>query len=111
MDKNSSGLDGFFEAARQDAPQPTGDFMARMMQDALDAQPVPAIAPEPWWRQLMPALGGWPGAAGLLAACAAGVWIGVSPPASFEGLLGGDISLGTTGIDPLSGFDLTMLEG
>jgi len=87
--------------------------MARMTAQALEAQPVPqaAVVAEPWWRQMVQALGGWPGAAGLAAACAAGVWIGVNPPAAVEGLLGSDLLLGATGIDPLSGFDLTMLEG
>ena len=108
-------LDGFLDAARADPPLPSGDFMARMQRVALDAQPVAAaivIQAPPLWRRVLTGLGGWPGAAGLAAACATGLWFGISPPAALDGVLGSDsAALGTLGVDPLSGFDLEFLEG
>jgi hypothetical protein len=60
----------------------------------------------------MSAVGGWPGVAGLAAACAAGGWIGVVSPDGINTLLmPQDNGLGSIGVDPLSGFDLAMMEG
>jgi anti-sigma-K factor RskA len=114
MDRNNSDLDDFLAAARSEAPLPSGDLLARIEAQALAEQPVagPRSRPEPVWRQVLAVLGGWPGAAGLAAACAAGLWLGISPPAVVDGLLGADTAgLGTLGIDPLSGFDLALMEG
>ncbi|WP_089280310.1 hypothetical protein [Antarctobacter heliothermus] len=115
-----AGLDSFFAAARAEAPQPDGGFLARIEAQALAEQPVarggaPAVArPRPTGvlRQLREALGGWAGMAGLATACAAGIWIGVSPPDGLTVLWGGDAAaLGTIGVDPLSSFDLALMEG
>ncbi|MGR3368420.1 MAG: hypothetical protein ACU0CC_20955 [Sagittula sp.] len=106
-------LSVFFEAARAEAPVPDGDFMARLTADALAEMPVPAArAPSPgFWMQVRSALGGWAGMTGLAAACAAGIWIGVNPPATLDAYWGDSTNLGEVGVDPLSGFELAMLEG
>lgn len=108
------GLDAFFSAARDDTPVPSGDFMARIEADALSALPAksqPAPVGIPLWRQVLLAIGGVPGAAGLAAACATGIWIGVAPPQSLSEIWSQSAGLESYEIDPLSGFDLAMLEG
>lgn len=107
-------LDAFFRAARDDSPMPSGDFMARLEADAVAAVPVrlrETVVTIPLWRQLLQAIGGLPGAAGLAAACAAGIWIGVAPPQSLSELWSQSAGLESYEVDPLSGFDLAMLEG
>lgn len=109
--KDDIDLDLFFAAAREDDPAPSTDFMARMEAQALAALPDPAPR-RSLWSHLMSAVGGWPGVAGLAAACAVGVWIGVVSPDGINTLfLLQDNALGTIGVDPLSGFDLAMMEG
>ncbi|WP_094022999.1 hypothetical protein [Maliponia aquimaris] len=116
---DEAALDGFFAAARATTPQPGGDFLARMEALALAEQPAARPTTGPVTprraglvRQLREALGGWIGMAGLAAACAAGIWIGVSPPDSLSDYWGVDAAgLGTLGVDPLGGFDLSLLEG
>ncbi|CUH82451.1 hypothetical protein SAMN04488093_11411 [Tropicibacter naphthalenivorans] len=111
--KDDIGLDAFFAAARDDVPLPSGDLMARIQAEALAEMPVAGARAAPgFWAQLRDALGGWKGAAGLAAACACGVWIGISPP---EGLSdywqGAEAGLGALGLDPVSGYDLALFEG
>ncbi|WGW05598.1 hypothetical protein [Tropicibacter oceani] len=111
------GLDAYFDAARADTPLPSGDFMARIEAQALAAMPAPVPAARTargpgLFAQLKQALGGWPAMAGLAAACAAGLWLGISPPAGVSSFIGTDAAeLDTLGVDPLSGFDLAMMEG
>lgn len=85
-DIDDSILEAHFAAARcADTAMPAG-LEARMLADADRVQAenlrvgqgAPAGAGH--WRQLLALLGGWPAMGGLAAACAAGVWIGVSPP-------------------------------
>ncbi|SMX29377.1 hypothetical protein TRP8649_03511 [Pelagimonas phthalicica] len=105
-------LDSFFAAARAEEPLPSGDFMARIEADALAALPSPAAVTRPGlWQQFLQSVGGWPGAAGLAAACATGVWIGVAPPDALYDLWAQTAGLGGVEIDPTSGFDLAMMEG
>ncbi|MBY6170933.1 hypothetical protein KUV73_16340 [Mameliella alba] len=118
-EQGDTALESFFAAARAETPQPGGDFLARMEAQALAEQPRPqadqeviAVRRPGMLRQLREALGGWVGVTGLVTACAAGIWIGVNPPDSLSVIWGGDAaSLGTLGVDPLSGFDLALLEG
>lgn len=111
----AGGLDLFFDAARATPPLPGGDFLTRIETQALEIQSaqqdIRSAARQPIWWQLLQTLGGWPGAAGLAAACAAGVWLGIAPPAALDGVLGSGGDLGTLGLDPLSGYDLAMMEG
>lgn len=113
-------LDSLFAAARAEVPLPVGDFLSRMEALALaeqpavrDAPPVASIEPQGsgFVRQLREALGGWAGIAGLVTACVAGVWIGISPPDSLTVFWGGDAGMGALGVDPLGSFDLPLMEG
>ena len=84
-DDKTVDLNAFFDAARADVPQMPGALADRMMADAnrmqhgaarmARAQRGPGLL-----AQLAGALGGWYGAGGLVAAGAAGVWIGLAPP-------------------------------
>lgn len=77
-DRQMDKLDDMLRAAK-DAPVPDG-LMARVLDDALAAQPVPAAASPSLWRRAQDALGGWQGIGGLAMATCAGLWIGLSPP-------------------------------
>jgi hypothetical protein len=88
-------LEAAFAAARAAAAAPApGALLARIEADARAAlRPEPAAAPARprpvaggRWRDLMQALGGWPGLGGLVAASAAGVWLGLAAPAALDGL-------------------------
>lgn len=118
--KDETGLDGFFAAARAETPEPGADFLARLTEAALDEQMAQAgrrsaaagAAAPGLWAALRQALGGWPGMAGLAAACAAGVWLGVSPPEGMSAYWNGETAgLGQSGLDPMSAYDLAMMEG
>ena len=106
----------WFDAARDAEPLPDGDWMARMEALALaeqpSARPVPetrAAARRGGWRDILGGLGGWPAMAGLAAACAAGVWIGVAAPeGSMSTLLPVSAGDGVSGLEPASGFDYVM---
>jgi len=75
-------LDSLFQQAQEDAPTPLPEpFQARLLADALSAQP--GAAPQRVWSRLVGWLGefgGVPGVAGVAAAGVAGVWIGFSGP-------------------------------
>ncbi len=107
-------LDSFFAAAREAEPMPSGDFMARIEADALAALPDPTAisqARPSLWKQLLQAIGGAPGAAGLAAACATGIWIGVAPPETLTDYWEQSADSGWYDLDPSSGFDFAMMEG
>ncbi|NVK15117.1 MAG: hypothetical protein HWE35_13190 [Rhodobacteraceae bacterium] len=86
-DKSLQELDGLFAVARNEPPALPDHLSAAILADAARVQPggqpaAPArAARQPLWRQLAEALGGWPALGGLAAASAAGLWIGVAPPA------------------------------
>lgn len=89
-------LDALFATARQEPPVPSADLLARVLADAeavqaarqstRQAAQVPrSPRPAPMaarlggaWRGLLDAVGGWGGVGGLVAAGAAGLWIGFS---------------------------------
>jgi hypothetical protein len=87
-----NGLDAFFEAARRETKTLPGNLADRILDDALREQerwqagPMPESRPG-FLRQLFDMLGGWPAICGLATACAAGVWIGFSPPQGLEDLV------------------------
>ncbi|ETD00849.1 hypothetical protein U717_14725 [Rhodobacter capsulatus R121] len=78
-------LERFFRAARTAAPAPSGDFLARLTDQAEGLQPRPAV-PGPRRRgrvaALATALGGWAAlggfAGGMATATVAGLWIGLA---------------------------------
>lgn len=86
-DDRNSGLEAFFDAARAAPPKAPPGMVSRMTAnaemartEALRRSGVAAGGPG-WLAQLSGILGGWYGAGGLAAACAAGLWIGLAPPA------------------------------
>lgn len=112
--KENTGLDAFFAAASDEPPMPSGDLMARIEAQALAEMPRAGLrVAEPGiWTQLLQALGGWPAMAGLAAACVAGVWIGAVSPEGLSSVLSTtEAALDGIGLDPVSGFDLALLEG
>lgn len=84
-DRNMHELDLLLLAARQKGPDLPDGLEARILRDATRVQAGFTTQPRPSagaiWRQLRTALGGWPALGGLIAACAAGVWLGITPPA------------------------------
>lgn len=113
-DKNGHiDLDGLFDAARRDSAALPEALSERILADAAQVQAgfaePPVRAPSPGlWRQVMVLLGGWPALGGLAAACAAGVWIGVSPPA-FLPDPAGLVSAAQSEVDVLGGYSLSSL--
>lgn len=80
-----TGLDVFFEAAREHRLHPSDALMSKVLADGL-AQQAGMTRPDARparrggvFSGLFSALGGWPAMAGLATAAAAGIWIGVSP--------------------------------
>lgn len=110
-------LNGLFDAARRDGAQLPDALSARMLADAAQVQagfasPAPEAAQVPLspgiWRQMLALLGGWPAMGGLAAACAAGVWLGVSPP-EFLPDPAGMVSAAQSDVDVLGGYSLSSL--
>lgn len=112
-------LDAFFDAARNSSPEPSPEFLARILSDAEGVQnsfvqtPFGARKPaKSVFAQLRDAIGGWPALGGLVTASAVGVWIGISPPESVTETMAAFLGDSTEFIvDPLSGFELASIEG
>ncbi len=93
-DKDVTGLEAFFDAARTHAPAPSADLMARVLNGAeaeqarlrRRAQVADATPQSGLLEQIYRLLGGWPAMAGLTTAALTGIWIGTGLP---EGLLAG----------------------
>ncbi|MGR3760203.1 hypothetical protein ACUXV3_08720 [Roseobacteraceae bacterium NS-SX3] len=112
-DKSLQDLEDLFADVRaQPAELPPGLARA-ILADAEALQPGTA-APEPArrplrWRQFLRAVGGWPGMGGLAAASAAGLWVGLYPPAflpdpvELAGFAAGSAEL------PYESYDLAMM--
>ena len=122
-DKNE--LESLFEMARRTPPEPSSDFLARVLSDGEALQPAavgvmqhapqkrPALAE--FFAGLSDAIGGWPAFAGLATAAVTGVWIGISPPQVLSdplaSVLGTDSSVLTDDLTDGDGFDFTLFEG
>lgn len=113
--RDDDGLERFFEAARRMEPAPSDALMARVLADALAAQPVTAPRPEPrlgLWVQLREALGGWPALGGLATAGVMGLAIGVAAPAGLADLATAVLGQGTdtymVDLMPELDFDIAM---
>ena len=84
-------LNKMFDLAKRTPPEPSPDFMARILSDAEAMQPAAlgvlteTAAKRGIFRDMLSglgeAIGGWPAFAGLATAAVTGVWIGISPPA------------------------------
>lgn len=85
-DTNMHELDQLLQIARQEKPDLPEALEARILRDAARVRAGFAAPARPGaaalWRQLRAALGGWPAMGGLAAACAAGLWLGLAPPAA-----------------------------
>jgi hypothetical protein len=82
-------LDALFAEVVGQKATPSADLMARVLADAASVQAPVAKGPQAqggsgFWSPLWAALGGWAGAGGLAAVAAAGVWLGIAPPAALE---------------------------
>jgi len=115
-------LDALLAAARRRAPHPSEALMSRIAADADAVQagfaapssPRGVVSRRPRRAGfLREVLGGWPAAAGLVAAAAAGVWIGVVPPPALEARA--RLVLGLAQVQPLvdtmPGTGLDLIEG
>lgn len=118
-------LNKMFDLAKRTAPEPSPDFMARILSDAEAMQPATlgvlteTAAKRGIFRDMLSALGeaigGWPAFAGLATAAVTGVWIGISPPQlliePFGTVLGTDTSALSEALEYGDGFDFTLFEG
>ncbi|MGD9864338.1 MAG: hypothetical protein AB7S99_14100 [Pseudodonghicola sp.] len=113
----SDGLDVFFAAARAERNEMPVGLAERMRADAAMVQAGFARPPTPvrpgrgtgLLGQLWSTLGGWPALSGLAAACAAGVWLGVSPPNFLPDPLGLVVQSQQSDLDVLNSFALSAL--
>lgn len=115
MEKDSlptNGLEDFFEAGRQARSEVDPDLLARILQDAEEAQPAPVTlgasrssgssARGGFWQLF----GGWP-SAGLLTAClVAGVSLGYSTPENLGSLT--ETILSSVGLDASGNYSLSL---
>jgi predicted lipid-binding transport protein (Tim44 family) len=110
-------MEALFAEARAQGPAPSGDLMARILQDAeaeTRARAAPKPSPRPrtsWLERLSGALGGWPALGGLVASTVLGLLLGVAQP---SGLSGVTASLWGDGVSVTLGLDddpLSLLEG
>lgn len=89
-DRDEDDLMALFGAARADTARPSEGLLDRIMADAdmvlAGAAPVAPVPRRSLGAVLLAVLGGWGGVSGLAAATMAGLWIGVAPPASLDGL-------------------------
>lgn len=107
-------LEAWLSEARATPPAVSDDFMARMLQDALAAQPQASVRLAPprrsVWMRALAALGGGLGLAGLGSAAMAGLVIGYVQP---DPLLSLTDQFGVTtaaSVDLLPGFDALLTE-
>ena len=103
-------LERLFARARADTALPE-PLAVRMLADATRLQAMRARPPR--WRrlgdQLLETLGGWYGAGGLAAACAAGLWLGLAPPAGLPDPVALMVAQGGDGTADLFGSETLVM--
>ncbi|MDV7272242.1 dihydroorotate dehydrogenase [Thioclava sp. A2] len=113
------GLDAFFDAARNQPPMPSGDFMARILADAEGVQagfgttPVKTEAPG-LWASLSALFGGIVGVGGMATAALAGVWIGFAGVGGIDAYWPGaasEATIASVDLMPAGTFLSAALEG
>jgi hypothetical protein len=109
-DEDDTLLDQAFSEMRMHPPAMPEGLMARVLQDAEAARPMPTSRTG-LWAQLLSALGGWPGAAGLVATACTGLWIGVAMPSGVTTSFGLTDTAALDIGDPLGTFDQLLVEG
>lgn len=84
-------LDVLFADARDMSIQPSAELTDAVMASAIatleNAQPLHPRASVSLWQKMLDTLGGWPAMGGLATAAVMGVWVGISPPASLDGIV------------------------
>lgn len=85
MAEDKMELDQLFAQARQARPELPDELVVRILTDAEAerverTKPAAASPQRSIWPRLLDGIGGWHGMGGLVAASAAGVWIGFSAP-------------------------------
>lgn len=112
-------MEAYFEAARVTAPVPSGALTDRVLKDAermaaAELGKVTRTGRRGFLPGIFRGLGGWPSAAGLVAATLTGVWIGFAAPdrvSEITGTFGADADIYDLG-DLLPGYgDLVLEEG
>lgn len=109
--RQDQALDALFNAAKDDAPTPTPDFLARLASDADAAlpkleMPAPSSAPS-----ILANLKGLFAVSGLTSAAALGVWIGLVMPETLTMLTDGYATDETVSLSAfLPGADLAALS-
>ena len=105
-------LDDLFAEARQNPPQPSDGFLARVLADAEAEQPRMAVAPPRpgvvktgFWSSLFAALGGAAAVAGVSSAAMVGLVVGYIQPEALVDLAS------TYGIAESSGGSFDLLPG
>lgn len=109
--KQDQALEALFSAAKDSAPAPTSDFMARLASDADAALPkpeAPTTTPSP---SMLASLKGLFAASGLTGAAALGVWIGLVMPETLNTFVDGFAVDDTVSLSAfLPGADLAALS-
>ena len=105
-DLDAFDLDDLFQAAKDTAPAPSDDLMARIMADAAAVtaeKTAPAPAPSGGFLGgILEALGGWKPAAGLAMAGVTGIMVGFAAPTTLDSITSlSALTLGDTGVDEL----------
>ncbi|NVO54679.1 hypothetical protein HW561_02600 [Rhodobacteraceae bacterium B1Z28] len=106
-------LDHLFARARQERPALPDDLAVRIQTDAEAARLKrldPKVRPTRWFWRLFANVGGWQGFGGLVAASAAGIWIGFSAPTFLPDPANLLVSQDTTYLMADLGYDTTFLE-
>lgn len=80
--KDDDALEMMFAQARATPPAVPEALMARVVADAVAAQP------RQGWRAWLAGLGGLPGLGGLVTATCVGFWLGVAPPMGLPDVAG-----------------------
>ena len=117
-------LDTLFEQARKVPPEPSADFLARVLSDGEAMQPASrGVMQTPVKKRtglvalfagFSDAIGGWPAFAGLASAAVTGLYIGIYPPESLISPISaalGEQSALSDALEFGDGFDFTQFEG
>lgn len=114
MADNDMELDHLFAQAKRDSAALPDDLAVRIQEDAeavrlarFGSTAQPGRAP---WTRILDNIGGWQGFSGLVAASAAGVWIGFSAPAYLPDPANLLVSQDAGILVADLGFDTTFLE-
>jgi hypothetical protein len=118
---HESELDRLLEAARKAPALPSDALMARVLADALAAQPQPAASAPPvparpgpapgLWARIAAGFGGAGVFASLFGAAALGVLVGYANPASLAWLTSDYLTTAGAGIEMIPVADLFLTEG